>query len=34
MYELPAGNETEFRVTLEYAKAQFSKSKLAKLRVA
>jgi len=34
MYELPAGNETEFRVTLEYAKAQFYKSKLAKLRVA
>ena len=34
MYELPAGNEIEFRVTLEYAKAQFSKSKLAKLRVA
>ena len=34
MYELPSGNETEFRVTLDYAKAQFSKSKLAKLRVA
>ncbi len=34
MYELPSGNETEFRVTLEYAKAQFLKSKLAKLRVA
>jgi ATP-dependent Clp protease ATP-binding subunit ClpX len=34
MYELPSGNETEFRVTMEYAKAQFLKSKLAKLRVA
>lgn len=34
MYELPSGNDTEFRVTLEYAKAQFLKSKLAKLRVA
>jgi ATP-dependent Clp protease ATP-binding subunit ClpX len=34
MYELPAGNEKEFRLTLEYARAQFSKSKLAKLRVA
>lgn len=34
MYDLPSKNETEFRVTLEYAKAQFSKSKLAKLRVA
>ena len=34
MYELPSGNDTEFRVTMEYAKAQFLKSKLAKLRVA
>ncbi|XOV68901.1 MAG: ATP-dependent Clp protease ATP-binding subunit ClpX [Fluviicola sp.] len=34
MYDLPSKNETEFRVTLDYAKAQFSKSKLAKLRVA
>ena len=34
MYDLPSKDETEFRVTSEYAKAQFSKSKLAKLRVA
>lgn len=34
MYELPSKGETEFRVTEEYARAQFSKSKLAKLRVA
>jgi ATP-dependent Clp protease ATP-binding subunit ClpX len=34
MYDLPSKNETEFRVTAEYARAQFSKSKLAKLRVA
>lgn len=34
MYELPSKNEKEFRVELNYAKAQFSKSKLAKLRVA
>lgn len=34
MYELPSKNETEFRVTLNYATAQFSKSKMAKLRVA
>jgi len=34
MYELPSKNETEFRVTQEYAKAQFQKSKMAKLRVA
>jgi ATP-dependent Clp protease ATP-binding subunit ClpX len=34
MYELPSKNETEFRVTLDYAHAQFSKSKMAKLRVA
>lgn len=34
MYDLPSKDESEFRVTQEYAKAQFSKSKLAKLRVA
>ncbi len=34
MYDLPSKGETEFRVDLPYAKAQFSKSKLAKLRVA
>jgi ATP-dependent Clp protease ATP-binding subunit ClpX len=34
MYELPSKNESEFRVTSDYAVAQFSKSKLAKLRVA
>jgi len=34
MYELPSKNETEFRVDLEYAKAQFSKSKVARLKVA
>ena len=34
MYDLPSKDETEFRVEIEYAKAQFSKSKLAKLRVA
>ncbi|GAB5416239.1 MAG: ATP-dependent Clp protease ATP-binding subunit ClpX [Crocinitomicaceae bacterium] len=34
MYDLPSKDETQFRVTSEYAKAQFSKSKLAKLRVA
>lgn len=34
MYDLPSKGETEFRVTGEYAKAQFSKSKMAKLRVA
>ena len=34
MYELPSGDQTEFRVTLEYAKGKFSKSKMAKLRVA
>lgn len=34
MYDLPSKNETEFRVTAEYAKAQFQKSKMAKLRVA
>ncbi len=34
MYDLPSKDETQFRVTQEYAKAQFSKSKMAKLRVA
>lgn len=34
MYELPTSEQTEFRVDIDYAKAQFSKSKLAKLRVA
>jgi ATP-dependent Clp protease ATP-binding subunit ClpX len=34
MYELPGKNEKEFRVTATYAEAQFSKSKMAKLRVA
>lgn len=34
MYDLPSKNETSFRVTLNYAQAQFSGSKMAKLRVA
>jgi ATP-dependent Clp protease ATP-binding subunit ClpX len=34
MFELPSKNETDFRVTVDYAKAQFSKSKMAKLKVA
>ncbi|MFT5780346.1 MAG: ATP-dependent Clp protease ATP-binding subunit ClpX [Crocinitomicaceae bacterium] len=34
MFNLPSQNEKEFRVTAEYAKAQFSKSKMATLRVA
>lgn len=34
MYELPSKKEKEFRVELSYAKAQFSKSKLARLKVA
>jgi ATP-dependent Clp protease ATP-binding subunit ClpX len=34
MYDLPSRNEKEFRVTADYAKAQFLKSKMAKLRVA
>ncbi len=34
MYDLPSRDEKEFRVEIEYAKAQFSKSKMAKLRVA
>jgi ATP-dependent Clp protease ATP-binding subunit ClpX len=34
MYELPSKKETEFRVTLDYAEAQFMKSKIAHLKVA
>ncbi len=34
MFDLPSKNEKEFRVTADYAKAQFSKSKMAKLKVA
>ena len=34
MYELPSKDEKEFRVEVSYAKAQFSKSKLARLKVA
>jgi len=35
MYELPSDSETkQFKVSLEYAKAQFSKSKMSKLKVA
>ncbi|MFT5858453.1 MAG: ATP-dependent Clp protease ATP-binding subunit ClpX [Flavobacteriaceae bacterium] len=34
MFHLPSQDEKEFRVTAAYAKAQFSKSKMAKLRVA
>lgn len=34
MFDLPSQNEKEFRVTADYAKAQFSKSKMAKLKVA
>lgn len=35
MFELPSDeNESKFKVTLEYAKAQFSSSKMAKLKVA
>jgi ATP-dependent Clp protease ATP-binding subunit ClpX len=34
MYELPSKNEKTFKVTLDYATAQFSKSKMAALKVA
>lgn len=34
MFELPSKNENEFRLSLEYAKNQFSKSKIAHLKVA
>ncbi len=34
MFEIPSSDMKEFRVTLEYAQTKFSKSKMAKLRVA
>lgn len=34
MYELPSKSESEFKVKLDYAQAQFSKSKMAALKVA
>jgi len=34
MFDLPTNPENEFKVTLEYAKNQFSKSKVAQLKVA
>lgn len=34
MFELPTSSEKEFKVTLEYAKSKFEKSKMAKLKVA
>lgn len=34
MYELPSSEDERFKVTLAYAKQQFSKSKMAKLKVA
>jgi ATP-dependent Clp protease ATP-binding subunit ClpX len=34
MFELPSKKETEYRVTLKYAAAQFTKSKMAKLKAA
>lgn len=34
MFDLPSQNEKTFRVTIDYARAQFSGSKIAKLRVA
>jgi len=34
MFEIPSSEEKEFRVTLSYAQEKFSKSKMAKLRVA
>lgn len=34
MYDLPSKKEKEFKVEIAYAKAQFSKSKLARLKVA
>lgn len=34
MYNLPSSGEKEFRVTVDYAEQQFSKSKIAKLKVA
>lgn len=34
MFDLPSKNETEYRVTLKYAESQFTKAKMAKLKVA
>jgi ATP-dependent Clp protease ATP-binding subunit ClpX len=34
MFDLPSKNESEFRLTLEYAQNQFAKSKVARLKVA
>ncbi len=34
MYELPSKKETEYKVTLQYAESQFSKSKMSKLKLA
>ena len=34
MFELPSNTDKEFKLTLEYAKEQFSKSKVARLKVA
>jgi ATP-dependent Clp protease ATP-binding subunit ClpX len=34
MYELPGSEEKEFKLSLDYAERQFSKSKMAKLKVA
>jgi len=34
MFDIPSSDMKEFRVTLEYAQTKFSKSKMAKLRVA
>jgi len=34
MYDLPSKKEKEYRVEIEYAKSQFSKSKIARLKVA
>ncbi|MFN9799634.1 MAG: ATP-dependent Clp protease ATP-binding subunit ClpX, partial [Bacteroidota bacterium] len=34
MFQLPSSKEKEFKVTLSYAREQFSKSKLSQLRVA
>ena len=34
MYDLPSKKEKEYRVEIDYAKAQFSKSKIARLKVA
>jgi hypothetical protein len=34
MYQLPSSKEKEFKVTLSYAREQFSHSKLSQLKVA